>query len=98
MALLARPGVAGRTRDRHRRHQPALDDTGVTALALLATSAVFGIVQPRRPWVWALAVGIWIPLLNIVQTHNVSSILALVFPFAGAYAAAFGRRLITHMA
>jgi hypothetical protein len=77
---------------------PHWDDTGITAIALLGASAVLGILQPRRPWVWGLAVGVWIPALNIVQTHNASSILALIFPFAGAYLGALGRRLITRAA
>jgi hypothetical protein len=73
--------------------RPHWDDTGITVGALLAATGAFGLIHPRNAWLWALAVGIWIPVLNIAQTHNAGSILALAFAFAGAYAGAFGRRL-----
>ena len=68
---------------------PNWDDTGVTAAAILAACAVLGILHPGRAWLWALAVGLWIPALNIAlhQDHpNYGSVLALAFAFAGAYA------------
>jgi len=37
--------------------RPHWDDTGVTATAILMTSALFGASEPRKPWLWALAVG-----------------------------------------
>ena len=77
---------------------PHWDDTGITAMAMLCASGVLGILHPRRPWVWALAIGVWIPILNILATHNPSTIFALIFPFAGAYLGAFGRRLVTRAA
>jgi hypothetical protein len=73
---------------------PHWDDTGITVAALVAVTGTLGLVYPRGAWVWALTVGIWIPLLNIVQTHNASSVLALAFAFAGAYAGAAGRRIV----
>jgi len=66
--------------------RPAWDDTGVTAAATLVACGVLGFVAPKRPWLWALAVGLWIPLLGIFWTHNYGSLLALLIPFAGAYA------------
>ena len=73
---------------------PHWDDTGITVAALVAVTGSLGLVYPRGAWLWALAVGIWIPVLNIAQTHNASSVLALVFAFAGAYAGAVGRRIV----
>jgi hypothetical protein len=77
---------------------PHWDDAGITALAMVCASGLLGLLHPRRPWVWGLAIGIWIPLLNILAAHNASAILALIFPFAGAYIGAFGRRLVTRVA
>jgi hypothetical protein len=77
---------------------PRWDDSGITAMAMLCASGVLGILYPRRPWVWALAIGVWIPILNILVAHNPSTIFALIFPFAGAYLGAFGRRLVTRAA
>jgi len=73
---------------------PHWDDTGITVAALMVVTGSLGLVYPRGAWLWALAVGIWIPVLNIAQTHNASSVLALVFAFAGAYAGAVGRRIV----
>jgi hypothetical protein len=65
--------------------RPTWDDAGVTAGALLLLSGVFGFLGPNRPWLWALALGLWIPLLGFVNTHNYASVLALIVCFAGAY-------------
>ncbi len=29
-------------------------------------SFLLGLLQPRRPWLWAVLVGIWVPLLDTV--------------------------------
>jgi len=65
--------------------RPTWDDTGITAGALFVISAVFGYLGPSRPWVWALAQGIWIPLLSLVRGPNGWAILSLVVTFVGAY-------------
>ena len=71
---------------------PGWDDTGVSAAAVLGASGLFGVLYPARPWLWALAVGVWIPASGIVREFNYASLLALVFSFAGAYAGAVVRR------
>ncbi len=65
--------------------RPTWDDTGVTAAALFVSSAVFGFVGPRRPWLWALAVGGWIPAIGILRARDPATALALLVAFAGAY-------------
>ena len=65
---------------------PGWDDTGITASALLITSGLLGIVHPVRAWQWALAVGLWIPVLNIAFHQGYPAVIALAFTFAGAYA------------
>jgi hypothetical protein len=65
--------------------RPTWDDTGITAAAVFILSGVFGFLGPRRPCLWALAIGIWIPLFGILKTQNYWAILALVVAFAGAY-------------
>jgi hypothetical protein len=71
---------------------PGWDDTGVSAAAVLGTSGLFGLLYPARPWLWALAVGVWIPASGIFREFNYASLLALVFSFAGAYAGAVVRK------
>jgi hypothetical protein len=74
--------------------RPTWDDTGMTAIALLAVCGILGLIAPRRPWLWALAVGVWIPMMGIVGTHNYGSLLALFIAFAGAYAGMAVRNLV----
>jgi hypothetical protein len=64
---------------------PGWDDTGVSAGAVLGTSSLFDLLYPARPWLWAVAVGVWIPASGIVREFNYASLLVLVFSFTGAY-------------
>src|SRR5262245_45018354 len=74
---------------------PGWDDTGITAGALFAAAAACGALVPKHAWRWAVAVGSWVPLLGIARHQNYGGLLALAFAFAGAYAGAFGRRIIS---
>ena len=65
--------------------RPSWDDTGILAFGILIVCGLITLLGYRRPWVIALAVGMWIPLHGIFITHNYGSLLALVFAFAGAY-------------
>jgi hypothetical protein len=65
--------------------RPTWDDTGILAFGILIVSGLITLLGARRPWLIALAVGIWIPLYWILTAHNYGSILALVFTFVGAY-------------
>ena len=40
------------------------DDEFITVGALFAFSFLLGILGSRRAWLWALLIGIWVPLLN----------------------------------
>jgi hypothetical protein len=76
--------------------RPGWDDAGMTAGAMLLAAAACGIIGPRRPWTWALAVGLWIPASAIARAPTLGSaamLVTLAFPFAGAYAGRFLRRL-----
>jgi hypothetical protein len=81
--------------------RPHWDDSGITALTLVLSAGVLGVLEPRGPWRWGLGVGIWIPLGMIasqVMTHHVtprtfSYLAILLFPMAGVYAGAGLRRL-----
>ncbi len=73
--------------------RPNFDDTGLLAFAIAIACAVFGFVAPRRAWLWALAVGGWIPLASILRGGPAGSVLALAFALAGAYFGAGCRKL-----
>jgi len=74
--------------------RPGWDDTGVTAGAILICTAALGAAGPSRPWLWALAFGLWIPAVEITMTRNYGSLLALAFAFAGAYAGMAIRKVV----
>jgi hypothetical protein len=71
--------------------RPNWDDTGVLAVSIAIASAIPAYLYPRRPWIWALAVGVWIPIHNLIHNGNFGSILALAFAAAGAYLGAWVR-------
>ena len=112
--LVAAAFVAGRTRPLHRRllvtavvagmaiarvdALPSWDDTGITAGALAAVAAVLALLGPQRPWLWTLAVGIWIPTYALVSRPDLGTVamfLVLVFPLAGAYVGRITRGYLT---
>jgi hypothetical protein len=72
--------------------RPTWDDAGITAGMIVLTAALFGALRPSSAWLWALALGAWIPLWGILAGHNYGSVLALVVALLGAYGGAFARR------
>lgn len=74
--------------------RPGWDDTAITVGALLLLSAAFGAAGPRRAWLWALALGAWVPLLEIPTGQGPAPLVALAVALAGAYLGAGARRLI----
>jgi len=65
--------------------RPTWDDTGILAGGLLMISGLLTLLGHRKPWLIALAVGIWIPLHDIYLSHDFRLLLVLLFPLAGAY-------------
>lgn len=65
--------------------RPTWDDTGILAGGLLIISGLLTLLGHRKPWLIALAVGIWIPLHDIYLSHDLRMLLVLLFPLVGAY-------------
>ena len=65
--------------------RPHWDDTGITVGALVLSSGLLALLAPRRVWLIAMAVGIWIPLHAMVTNGDPRMLLVLLFPLAGAY-------------
>jgi len=74
--------------------RPHWDDTGITVFALLASSGLLGLLGFRRPWLAALAVGLWLPIWYIATTHNLTMLITLIFPFIGAYGGWAVRKMV----
>ena len=66
--------------------RPTWDDTGITAGVLVLTAFIVSALAGRRPWLWALLVGVWVPAMTIANGRDPASLLALAFAVAGAYA------------
>jgi hypothetical protein len=75
--------------------RPGYDDTGVTAVALIALAAVAAAIAGTRPWLWAILVGVWTPVLEIPAGGSTGSLLALAFAGAGAGVGFLGARAAT---
>ncbi len=65
--------------------RPTWDDTGILAGGLLLISGLLTLLGHRKPWLIALAVGIWIPFHDIYLSHDLRMLLVLLFPLVGAY-------------
>jgi len=74
--------------------RPTWDDAGITAGAILLLTGLLGLRNPQRPWVWALAVGIWIPAQDILLHHNYGLSPVIVIAFIGAYTGALVRKAL----
>jgi hypothetical protein len=66
--------------------RPNWDDTGVTAGLLLLSAGLLTLLGYRKPWLMALAVGIWLPLYYIYRLQDWAMLIVLVLPLIGAYA------------
>lgn len=73
--------------------RPHWDDAGISVLMILFSAFICGILSNRRTWLIALAVGVWIPLFNILSAGNFGSLLVLIPAFIGAYTGYFARKV-----
>jgi len=65
--------------------RPNWDDTGITVMMVLCAATLFGYFTAQKPWLTALAVSIWLPIIEIISTHNTASLVAVIPGFIGAY-------------
>jgi len=66
--------------------QPSWDDTGITVALLFLTAGMVAGISGRRPWLWALLVGVWVPLFEITGAAGAASLAALAVAAVGAFA------------
>ena len=68
--------------------RPGWDSTGITASLLLLAAGITTALAGRRPWLWALLVGAWTPLLEVAWygTRATGALAALGFAAVGALA------------
>jgi hypothetical protein len=73
--------------------RPTWDDTGITAGMILLSSGLLTLLGYRRPWLIALAIGLWTPVYETFLSRNFTVTGVILFPlvvllisFIGAYA------------
>jgi hypothetical protein len=85
----------------------AVDDLLFTALLVLMACMLLGILRPRRPWRWVVAVGMFVPLTELAaylirsvkptQAQVYGSFLTLLPGIAGAYGGAVVRGVMDNL-
>ena len=85
----------------------AVNDLLFTALLVLASCMLLGLLRPRWPWRWVVAVGIFIPLAELAayeiltvkpsRAQVYESFLAFFPGIAGAYGGSFMRGVIDNL-
>lgn len=81
--------------------RPRWDDSGISAVALLLSAVLLGAIGPRRPWAWALAVGVWIPLHSVASApswRSATMFVVVLIPMVGAYVGMATRRMLRNTA
>ena len=73
--------------------RPTWDDTGITAGTMLLSSGLLTLLGYQRPWLIALAIGLWTPIYEMYLSRNFSlpgvillPLFVLLICFVGAYA------------
>lgn len=84
-----------------------INDLLFTALLVLASCMLLGLLRPRSPWRWVVAVGIFIPvtelaayLISTVKPTRAQiwgSFLASLPGIAGAYGGSLMRGVVDHL-
>ena len=84
-----------------------VNDLLFTALLVLASCMLLGLLRSRRPWRWVAVVGACIPLTEFAfyflrtikpsRAQIYGSFLAFLPGIAGAYGGSFMRELVNHL-
>ena len=84
-----------------------VDDLLFTALLVVSSCLLLGILRPRWPWRWVVTVGIFIPLTEFAayvlltvkptRAQVYGSFLAFLPGIAGAYGGAVMRRVVDNL-
>jgi hypothetical protein len=85
----------------------AIQDPLLTALLVVSSCLLLGILRPRRPWRWVLTVGVFIPLTEFAacavlarkpsQAETYGSFLGFLPGIAGAYGGSFFRSVVDNL-
>ena len=74
--------------------RPHWDDTGITVGLVIIATGLISFINPKKPFICAIATSLWIPLDQTINNQNYLTLLVFVFGFMGAYAGSFLRRRV----
>ena len=84
-----------------------IGDLLLTALFVLGSTMLLGILRPERPWRWTLTVGVFVPIVQLLAyvfltekpyaAQIYESCLGFLTGIAGAYGGSFFRRGMTEL-
>lgn len=74
--------------------RPYWDDTAISVFLIITSAALFAFLAGKKPWLIALAVGIWVPLFIFFGTYDFKIFLVLIPAFIGAYINFFIKKII----
>ena len=84
-----------------------VDDLLLTALLVVASCILLGLLRPRWPWRWVVTVGVFIPLTELgayfllavkpTRAQIYGSFLAFLPGIAGAYGGSFMRSVVDNL-
>ena len=82
-------------------------DLLLTALFVLASTMLLGVLRPQSPWRWTLVVAIFVPIVQLLaylfltqkpyRAQVYESFLGFLTGIAGAYGGSLGRRGINEL-
>ncbi len=82
-------------------------DLLLTALFVLASTMVLGMLRPERPWRWIIAVGVFVPIVQLLAyvfltekpyaAQLYESCLGFLTGIAGAYGGSVVRRGVNEL-
>ena len=81
-----------------------IGDLLLTALFILASTMLLGMLRPERPWRWTLVIAVFVPLMQFLaywfmtekpyRAQIWESFLGFLTGIAGAYGGALGRKAL----
>lgn len=74
---------------------PNWSNTGVIVGLIFISSALLSFINTRYAWLWALLIGIWVPLTSVLTDSNYNALLALAFAYFGAFLGFFVKKIIS---
>jgi uncharacterized membrane protein YfcA len=84
-----------------------IGDLLLTALFVLASTMLLGVLRPERPWRWVIMVAIFVPVIQMLayffltekpyRAQIYESFLGFLTGIVGAYGGALGRRVLNEL-